>query len=332
MKADRRKRIIRGTLQRAPWLMLGIGLGAVVIRLSLGMDAVYFAPIVGTAVLSGFLLGRSRGAKGLLVAYFVALGFFTQLRDAADETGIATASQYVVDWELWLFGGAAPSAWLQSRIGGLGAEPGGIAYLSAFVHWLWFVFPHATVVGLYLFARRMASRVIPIVAGTFYLGLVIYFLLPTAPPWMAAEQGLLGGVVRGMDVVGPAILGSGLYDGAFEALAEPNPSAAMPSLHFAASFVIVLVGLLIHSRFLTALALVYSAALAFALMYLGEHYFVDIAAGAGAALAAFLLAELTRAALLAVRRRQAEISAAARRWEERLREALRRPGRRLEAS
>ena len=309
-----------------------VGLVVVAIRLGWGLDSVVFAPIVGAAVAAAYLLGSRRGAGGLLAAYFVGLAFFTQLRDAADETGLTALSSYVIDWELWMFGGVLPSAWLQSRIGGLGPDPGWVAYGSAIIHWLWFVFPHATVIGAYLFARRYAARVILIMAATFYLGLVLYFLVPTAPPWMAAEQGLIDGVVRAMHSVGPALLGEGFYNGAFEAMAEPNPSAAMPSLHFAASFVVVFIGLVLRSRVLVALALAYSLLLAFALVYLAEHYVADILAGAAVALVAFLAVELSRSAWRAAERRRADLAAAARRVEERLRETLRRPGRRLEAS
>ncbi len=316
----------------AAWVALGAGVLAIVIRLAVGLDAVIFAPIVGAAALAGLALGRSRGEGGMLAAYFVALALFTQLRDAADETGLPTFSAYVIDWELWMFGGAAPSAWLQARIGGVGPQPGFLAYASAVTHWLWFVFPHATVVGVYFFARRMSSRVIVIVLATFYVGVTLYFLAPTAPPWMASEQGLLGGVVRGMDGVGPAILGASLYGSAFDFLAEPNPTAAMPSLHFAASFVVVLVGLMLRSRVLTGIAVFYSAALAFALIYLGEHYFADVISGGVVAFAAFFAVELARGMYLAAQRRRTEISAALRRWEERAREALRLAGRRIEAS
>ncbi len=328
VRAERRRQIGIYTL----WAAVAAGLVAVAVRLGWGLDSIAFAPIVGAAVLASFLLGSRRGAGGLLAAYFVGLAFFTQLRDAADETGLAALSAYVIDWELWMFGGIAPSAWLQSRIGGVGPDPGWVAYLSAVVHWLWFIFPHAAVVGAFLFARRHAPRVILTMTAVFYLGVALYYLVPTVPPWMAAEQGLLDGVVRAMHSVGPAILGESFYNGAFEAMAEPNPSAAMPSLHFAASFVVVFIGLVLRSRVLVALALAYSLLLAFALVYLAEHYVADILAGAAVALAAFLAVELSRSAWRAAERRRADLAAAARRAEERLRETLRRPGRRLEAS
>ena len=65
----------------------------------------------------------------------------------------------------------------------------------------------------------------------------------------------------------------------------------MPSLHFAASFVVVIIGLRLHAWRLTAGALLYSVLLAFALIYLGEHYFVDILVGGLTALAALLIVE-----------------------------------------
>ena len=59
-------------------------------------------------------------------------------------------------------------------------------------HWLWFFVPHGTVA--YLIARRrdrFAGGAAQIYA-VFDLGLVGYWAVPTAPPWYAAEQGVLG--------------------------------------------------------------------------------------------------------------------------------------------
>ena len=67
---------------------------------------------------------------------------------------------------------------------------------------------------------------------------------------MAAEQGLIGRRDC-YEVCTPWARLSwapSFYDWAFEAMAEPNPSAAMPSLHFAASFVVVGVGIVLRSR------------------------------------------------------------------------------------
>ena len=313
------------------WAALAIGLFAVVLRQTISLEPVVFAPISGVAVIAVFVLARRWGDWGILVAYFVAMGFFIQLRDAADETGLRALTDYVLDWELWMFAGVTPSAWLQARIGGASSDPGLPAYFSAFVHWSWFVFPHAAVIGAWLFARKMAWRVTLIVALTFYLGALLYFTVPTAPPWMAADQGLVEGIARGMNAVGPAILGVELYNWAFAAMAEPNPIAAMPSLHFAASFVVVGVGMLLRSRKVVAVAVAYCIALAFSLVYLGEHYVVDILAGAVVALIAFSAVEGGRYVRAQIMLRREQLTVSGQRAAQWLREALRLPPSRIEA-
>ena len=59
-----------------------------------------------------------------------------------------------------------------------------------------------------------------------------------------------------------------------------NPWAAMPSLHFATS-VVVADALADTGRGAGAVGWGYALTLGFALVYLGEHYVTDLAAGAG---------------------------------------------------
>lgn len=87
------------------WGVFGAGVASVVWRLTVGLDSFVLAPIAGASVVAIFLLARGWGDWGVLVAYGAAMGFFIQLRDAADETSIAALSAYVIDWELWMFGG-----------------------------------------------------------------------------------------------------------------------------------------------------------------------------------------------------------------------------------
>ena len=71
-------------------------------------------------------------------------------------------------------------------------------------------------------------------AAVFDLGCVVYFAVPTAPPWWASEQGLTGEEVRRIMVeVGEETWGSA-WPAMYDALGG-NPWAAMPSLHFATS-------------------------------------------------------------------------------------------------
>jgi len=147
-------------------------------------------------------------------------------------------------------------------------------------HWLWFFVPHGTVA--YLLARRgdqLASGAAQIYA-VFDLGLIGYWALPTAPPWFAAEQGVLGprqpGVRRLMREHGQAVW-KGAWGPLYDVLGG-NPLAAMPSLHFATSVMAAHV-LSDAGTVQGALGWAYAGTLGFALVYLGEHYVIDLLAG-----------------------------------------------------
>ena len=287
----RRPRNIHDALRLAAWAYLGLAIVLPIFRITVGFDALALPFIVAPALAIILWVAPRQDHFRTWLLYAVGIYFFTQLRDAADESSIQASTGYVLDWERWMFGGDTPSAWLQQRIGGANGNPGVLAYYSTFVHWSWFFFPHLTVVGAYFWARPMFFRVAGVMLGIFYTGVVMYFLVPTIPPWLATEQGDATGIVRIMQDVGPTLFGQSLWDDLFKLAAEPNPRAAMPSLHFAAAFQMVLIGLLLRSPRLTAAATLYSFSLAFGLMYLGEHYFADILVGGLAALVSFFIVE-----------------------------------------
>jgi hypothetical protein len=157
--------------------------------------------------------------------------------------------------------------------------------LLVWCHWVWFAVPHGSVA--YILVRRPDR--FPSAAARMYavfdLGAVFYWAVPTAPPWWAAAHGRLQDgeavrVRRMMIEYGERFWGDrwgGLYD-----VLGGNPLAAMPSLHFATS--------LMAAHLLSevgpvagAIGWTYASLLAVALVYLGEHYAVDLIAGAALA-------------------------------------------------
>jgi hypothetical protein len=187
---------------------------------------------------------------------------------------------YPVRADRLLGAGTTPTLRLQRALG----TPGSFVWwekLLVWSHWVWFAFPHGTV--LYLIARhpdRVAAGAGRIYA-TFDLGLVGYWAIPTAPPWYAAaeggmEDGLTPELRRMMVEYGEHFWKSGwapLY-GVFGG----NPLAAMPSLHFATSVTAAHVLAETGSR-AARLGWAYAMVLGVALVYLGEHYVVDLVAG-----------------------------------------------------
>ena len=292
LRADwRRPRTPWQGLRLAGWIYIAVALMVPVVRLAGSFDSVALPFVVVPAIGMLLWLAPRQGEFHAWAFYIVSIYFFTQLRDAADETAIAASTGYVRDWEEWMFGGTTPSAWLQAELGGGSGNPGALAYLSTLLHWTWFFFPHVMVAGTFFWKREMFFRVTAIMVAIFYTGVALYYLVPTVPPWLAAQEGNATGITRIISDVGGTLFGQSLSDRFFELLAEPNARAAMPSLHFAASFQVVLIGWMLRLPWMSVVAGVYSAALGFALIYLGEHYFVDILVGGLAAAVSFFIVE-----------------------------------------
>jgi len=152
-------------------------------------------------------------------------------------------------------------------------------------HWVWFLVPHAVLGYLLLFRRGHFERSAVMEYAVFDLGVLVYWALPTAPPWYAAQQG----VIEAQEATEPALRRLMVEQGEafwrdrweplFNALAG-NPLAAMPSLHFATSVMAAFV-LADAGPIEGAVGWTYALTLGFALVYLGEHYVVDLLAGMG---------------------------------------------------
>ena len=165
------------------------------------------------------------------------------------------------------------------RIQGALSRDGGVRphdYALSAVHWSWFMVPHGAVAYVLLRHPKLFPRSAVLMAACFDLGCVVYWLVPTAPPWWAGRVGRMPPVRRIMAEVGERVWGrlwSPLYH-----FFEGNPFAAMPSLHFGTSVMAarVLGGV---GRGPGALGWAYALTLGFGLVYLGEHYVVDLLAG-----------------------------------------------------
>lgn len=189
-------------------------------------------------------------------------------------------------------GGVLPNVRLQRAL----SRPGEVTALDRFlsvVHWSWFLQPHSALVYILARDNPRFPRAARQLAATFDIGCVLYFAVPTAPPWWAAEHGHAAEDVERVpqSVVAEAEpevrrvmveVGERVWGRAWPALYDSlggNPWAAMPSLHFATSLMAALM-LSESSPGAGAAGWAYALTLGFALVYLGEHYVIDLAAGA----------------------------------------------------
>jgi membrane-associated phospholipid phosphatase len=128
------------------------------------------------------------------------------------------------------------------------------------------------------YERFRHYRVLVVALAT--AGFVTYVLFPAVPPWLAASYGYIGPVHRTIAGMWGAV-GIAPAQALFENHGEfYNQEAALPSLHAAYPMLLLLffwgVGV---SRWARVGLLAYVLAMAFTLVYSGEHYVSDILIG-----------------------------------------------------
>jgi len=199
--------------------------------------------------------------------------------DMPDDDPAALLERLRVDYparvDRALGGGTLPTIRLQRALGREGRLRAHDYALSC-VHWSWFLAPHGTLAYLLLRHHRLYPRSAVLMAACFDLGCVVYWAVPTAPPWWAGDNGHVPPVRRIM-----AEAGERFWKRAWQPLyhsLQGNPFAAMPSLHFGTSVMAAHV-LSRVGRGAGALGWAYALTLGFGLVYLGEHYVVDLLAG-----------------------------------------------------
>jgi len=237
-------------------------------------------------------LPRSRGRDVATCALqmWAYLAAYKAPHDDAEAQAIRVHVRYPIVADRVLGLGELPTLRLQralARRGPQGAEWQAFERVLVWAHWSWFLVPHGTL--LYILWRRPArfTRAAVMTYAVFNIGASVYWLAPTAPPWYAAdvdeETGEGAVEVRRMMVeYGEYFWGDGW--GSLYSVFGGNPLAAMPSLHFATT---VMAALLLAEVGTVpgALGFTYAATLGFALVYLGEHYLVDLVAGTALTLA-----------------------------------------------
>jgi membrane-associated phospholipid phosphatase len=282
---------------------------------SLAMQAVAFAGPIGLCV--AVRRSRTRDVAVCALQMWAYLAAYKSPHDdvQAQRERVLVGYPIAIDRILGL--GELPTVRLQRRLARGQWRTGD--KLLVWAHWLWFMVPHGALVYIMLRHPQRFERSAVMTYAVFDIGAMIYWVLPTAPPWYAAAH-----AGRRGDFDGELLERTGTYQGSSDANgnattdAAPggvpshpnvavrrmmveygqffwkdgwgplysvlggNPLAAMPSLHFATS---TMAAQLLsdaggRASIAGALGWAYAGTLGFALVYLGEHYVVDLIAGA----------------------------------------------------
>ena len=112
-----------------------------------------------------------------------------------------------------------------------------------------------------------------------YAAFVTYIIFPAAPPWIAGSLGYIPPVFGIVGVVTSRFLQTGAFFPLIYSFAGGNSFAAMPSLH--AAFPLIVFFFLFKWSKKAGIAFIpYVLGVWFSVIYLGEHYFIDVVMGA----------------------------------------------------
>lgn len=164
-----------------------------------------------------------------------------------------------------LSNGETATYFLQSQV--FAKDTYWLDYFAFLMHGLWFGVPFAFGMVLMIYRRDQLAAYLAWTIVLFHLAALIFLLVPVRPPWMEP------GIVRVLDA-------RNFYGG--QTSIDNNPYAAIPSLHAALPALTAMYLFLKGGkrlRFYAWLAAIYTAAVSFAIVYLGEHWVVDVLAG-----------------------------------------------------
>lgn len=234
-------------------------------------------------------------------------------RGAATLVGAPTLWQPQPEADRWLFFGTVPTVWLQEHL--KMADPPWWEVVISGVYMSFFILPYVVAGVLWLHNRDDWAAFVRRFVALSFAAVVVYVLLPAAPPWAAArctaedvaagpsnphcmfkspagvsDGGLLGAMRTHHDGAQPFVeristrgwgtlhlqSASALLD---SGQASVNLVAAIPSLHAGlTAMVVMFLWRRVKPRW-HALLVAYVLTMAFSLVYSAEHYVVDILLG-----------------------------------------------------
>jgi membrane-associated phospholipid phosphatase len=284
----------KAALRATAWGLVTAGIAAPLLRKRVAAppivsQTVAFAAPLGLCVAMRRSRVRDVAVCGLQMWAYVAA--YKSPHDDPDAQERRTHFAYPIVADRVLGLGELPTVRLQralARQGANGPEWRALDRLLVWAHWSWFMVPHGAVAYILLRHPARFPRAAVMTYAVFNVGASFYWLAPTAPPWYAAAAGAEGApgvrdangslaVRRMMVEYGEHFWRDGW--GPLYSVLGGNPLAAMPSLHFATSLMAALL-LAEVGPLAGALGFSYALTLGFALVYLGEHYVVDLLAGA----------------------------------------------------
>lgn len=234
------------------------------------------------------LLGQGKKFFIAFAPFVLLLLVYDGFRGFADSLGSRVHYMEMIHVDEWLGAGTLPTVWLQRLL-----YHGGVQwydfyfYLTYMAH---FLVPLG--VGIYFWKTNLPlyKRYVVAFVGLSFAGFLTYALFPAAPPWMAAEYGLTPDLHKISTDIWWS-LGVHDFPSVYRQI-NPNEVAAVPSLHAAYPLLATMFIARLGKWKVTAAFAFYTLSVWFGVVYMGEHYVIDVILGAIYAVGAYYLALL----------------------------------------
>jgi membrane-associated phospholipid phosphatase len=273
------------TRRRAATLVLGYlaGLGAMILVKGVFLSADrYFLILLVPAI----ALRAGRAYIRDFLPFIVLVLLYEEARGVAHLWHPSPFYEPMLTLDRWIGFGEVPTVRLQDLLwqGHLQWYDHVLSLLDR----LHFIVPPTLLLLIWLERRAVYYRCAATLIAVSFAGALTFLAFPAAPPWLASKHGLIPHVARIGYIEGGSspVATSKSW---IEAQILSNPVAAVPSLHAAYALLVLLFAYAWRGRIAAWIAAPYTVGMWFTIVYLADHYVVDIVVGAAYALAAWYL-------------------------------------------
>lgn len=226
-------------------------------------------------LLGSLLIKRTRSFILDWLPFIFILVSYDFLRGLAPFLNTHVNYQTLINTEIFIFG-FIPTIFLQSQFLHL-PNLNWYDYVATIFYFLHFAIPLGFGFLLWLDNKAYFKQFVVAISLLSYSAWVTFVIFPASPPWLSSDKGYIPEVTKILDYT------LGDFPTSYELPTlyhnmNPNPVAAMPSLHSAYPFLIFLFCLSFF-KWKGLFFLPYILGVWISLVYLGEHYVIDILAG-----------------------------------------------------
>jgi hypothetical protein len=240
--------------------------------------------------MAAFSVARWRSWGVMLLEWLPLLALLVAYDYLRGAVSVATWQAHVdpqIAFDKFIGFGAVPSVWLQEHL-----WHGGNLHVWDYAIWCVYMSHFFTIwivaAVLWRVAHDKFRKYVALVVLTTVAAFLTYWLYPAQPPWLAADNGDIGAITR----IVPEVWGQlgvhtakSIWEGHGDLV---NLVAAMPSLHASYPYMLLLffwpAGWIVR-----AVLGCYTLAMAFTLVYGGEHFVIDLVVGYAFTTIAFLI-------------------------------------------